>query len=418
MLWLGACGGLDVDSGIEQFGTESSTGKEASPTSTTGTMTPASSSTTRVTSTTADVRFDVGMPDVPVDCDAGPQDVFSHVWIANMEAFPATVSKIETVTMHEVGRYVTRPDRRGEPSRTSVNLNGDAAVANRLGGVTMVYARKEDCVDTNGIPGIQTSTGRDDVLDFGLDDCVAWHTPLEFGSNRPVAWAPGVWSEQSCRYEDNKLWTAVTNGGPTAEVLLLDGETGAIEESIPIPEVTTTRGLYGGAVDGDGNFWAIESLGRILVRVDRRDFTHRVWDVPEEGGYGIAVDSQGRPWVCSQVVYRFDPVQESWASADIGTPAWGCMTDGVGTLWLAADSVTGIDTETLEVVRTLELPVAAHGVSVDFHGKVWAVPDLNDAAFRLDPRTGEYETFDGLERAYTYSDMTGFGLSHAGTPAG
>src|SRR5690606_10548894 len=71
-------------------------------------------------------------------CQAGSGDVEGFIWIAN--SGEGTVSKIDTVTGVELGRYVVRPDSGGSPSRTTVNNRGDVAVANRLGGVTMVRA--------------------------------------------------------------------------------------------------------------------------------------------------------------------------------------------------------------------------------------------------------------------------------------
>ena len=71
---------------------------------------------------------------------------------------------VATESLEEVGRYRVRPDSAGSPSRTSVNLAGDVAVANRSGGITKVFANIESCQDTNGTPGIQTSTGANDIL--------------------------------------------------------------------------------------------------------------------------------------------------------------------------------------------------------------------------------------------------------------
>lgn len=368
------------------------------------------------TSSTTGFVFDVGTTDLPQSCRGpGGSNVFSYIWIANTQ-YPATLSKIDTDTMVEEGRYATRPDYGGSPSRTSVNLNGDAAVANRDGGVTMFYARTSDCVESNGTVGIQSSIGSDDVLSWEQEECRAWHTPLNYTSNRPVAWTPGVWDRATCRYQGSKLWTGATLDNGSPEVLLLDGETGVVEQTIVIPEIIGRTGLYGGAVDGDGHFWAIEVSGQTLVRVDRNTFAHQVW-TPPAGGYGIAVDSVGRPWLCADSVSRFDPVLETWETAFVDSDHGGCMTDGNGTLWLSHNPLLGIDTDTLEVVKQWPLPGEIHGVSIDFAGKVWGVQQ-GSAAFRVDPDTGEYETVTNLGEAYTYSDMTGFGLAQAGVPAG
>ncbi|MCS6799014.1 MAG: putative metal-binding motif-containing protein, partial [Myxococcota bacterium] len=59
--------------------------------------------------------------------------VVTHfIWIAN--SGEGTVSKVDTRTFVEVARYITGPAGRGnDPSRTSVNTEGDVYVGNRSG---------------------------------------------------------------------------------------------------------------------------------------------------------------------------------------------------------------------------------------------------------------------------------------------
>lgn len=367
-------------------------------------------------------KFDLPAPDGGPACGGGMgggDGTLSYIWIANSSQ--GTVSKINTQTMIEEGRYIVRADSAGSPSRTSVSLSGDVGVANRLGGVTKIYGNPEHCQESNGVPGIQTSTGGTDILPWGQEECVAWHTPLAYSSNRPMAWAQGVWNSDTCRYDDEKLWTAGSNGPGGAQVLLLDGETGVVEQTVNIPEIQASIGLYGGAVDGEGHFWGIETSGR-LVRVDRQTFTYQVWQGP--ASYGIAVDSEGRPWFCAGGgASRFDPIAQTWQSLPSpGGNLWGgCMTDGNGTLWHSRQldgMLVGIDTETLTVTQQIQLPAYAHGISIDFDGNVWAVGFSSHQAFRVNPTTGTIDTFSNLVGAYTYSDMTGFALSSAGTPSG
>lgn len=370
-------------------------------------------------------KFDVGSPDGESNCGdqgGGPGGTFSYIWIANSSE--GTISKLNTQTVVEEGRYRVRPDSAGSPSRTSVSLSGDVAVANRLGGVTKIYANPADCVESNGMPGIQTSTGAADILDWGVEECVAWHTPLSYTSNRPMAWAQGEWDETSCSYINEKLWTAGANGVGTAEVLLLDGETGVVEQTIVIPEVASSIGIYGGAVDGDGHFWGIDTGGNQLIRVDRNTFAVQLIPGPATGGYGIAVDSQGRPWFCGGGgASRYDIGTNTWQSTpgNGSSGIGGCMTDGAGTLWhgrYADGYLVGIDTQSVTQVAEIALPSYVHGVSVDFDGYVWGVSFASTDAYRVDPATGTIDTYAGLVGAYTYSDMTGFALSSVGSPTG
>ena len=173
-------------------------------------------------------------------------------------------------------------------------------------------------------------------------------------------------------------------------------------------------GIYGGAVDGEGNFWGTMLGGVLLVRVNRETFEYQVWPVPISS-YGMTVDSDGYVWACSYDVARFDPETETWKTA-MGVGGGGCcMGDGAGKVWLANDPLVAVDTTTLAVVGMIDIPSYAHGVSIDFDGFVWGVTLYEPYAYKADPATLTVETFSGLNMPYTYSDMTGFALKNAGT---
>ena len=113
------------------------------------------------------------------------------IWIANTAE--GTVSKIDTVSYAELGRYEIpavdwniKPDENG-PSRTSVDSEGSVYAGARFGnGITKVSAAGEDCPDTNGDGAVTTSAGANDVLAAGEDDCVLWTTNIG-GDARGVA---------------------------------------------------------------------------------------------------------------------------------------------------------------------------------------------------------------------------------------
>jgi hypothetical protein len=362
------------------------------------------------------IKFDLGiLPDVPegFGCSSdgkGGDLEYSYIWIAN--STQNTVSKINTQTLVEEGRYYTRPDQFGNPSRTSVNLSGDVAVANRSGGLTKYYANPEDCVDADGDGTIETSSGAGDILPWDAEECRAWHTPFTYSSQRPVAWSQGEWSAAACAYQNQKVWTTGLLGG-TIEVVLVDGELGVVEDSVLVPEVPSDGfGFYGGAVDAEGNFWASQLGGGQLIRVDIDDLTdYSLWPAPY-GGYGMTVGASGYVFTCSFQVGRFDPATETWTGATVGGGG-GCMEDSNGILWMANSPLVGVDVETLAPVYTWPLPQYVHGVSIDFDGSVWGV-SMGTDAYKVDPTTGAIETVSGLVGPYTYSDMTGFALSSVG----
>jgi hypothetical protein len=430
--WLGACGSdggpkgdgsgdasADDSASADDDGTDGS----ASATETGSASASASASAEGTSSDDGDddsnvdgpVGFDLGgIPDTPPSECGGPGgkgggggggggvDVdLKYIWISNSQQ--NTISKINTETMEEEGRYMAKPAN-GDPSRTSVNLDGDVAVANRNGGVAKFWANPDHCNGNN------TSTGAADILPWDEEDCRAWDHPMACGSNRPVAWTRGEWNEGSCSYENEKLWTVCDS-----QILLLDGETGETEQSIMLAGSVF---VYGGAADADGNFWGLNTNASQIFRVDHEDYTVLSFPLPPMGGYGITVDREGRPWVCGGgSVARFNLDDSTWTSSAGGFGGiGGCMTDGEDTLWHSNSGGTllGFDIETLDIVEMVQLPEYVHGISVDFDGKVWGVGFANSNAYRADPETDEVEQYNQLVGAYTYSDMTGFALSTAG----
>lgn len=409
----------------------------AAPTSTTSESDASASATSTLGESTSPVsasstgvgpKFDLGgMPDLggnPCGGDTGGnQPEFSYIWVAN--SGEGTISKIDTQTLVEQGRYRVRPDSAGSPSRTSVNLSGDVAVANRLGGVTKVYADMADCKESNGQPGIQTSTNNISLA-WGEEECVAWHTPFAFTTQRPVAWAPGTLNPATCKYENEKLWTAggQNSVGDSLTIHRLNGETGAIEDTIAMPDVFHGYfGAYGGAVNQAGDFWFITyDLPSTLVRVDAKTLAYEKFTVPQGlCPYGFAVDNKGRPWTGSfcQASARFTPETQAWDQFPV--LGYGLQQDADGRMWIADYSLPGtraIDPESLAILDTIPLNSGSvKGISIDFYGYVWVV-DMNQSAFRVDPDDHSVLSYDGLVGPYTYSDMTGWGLSNVANPQG
>lgn len=324
----------------------------------------------------------------------------STIWISN--ASESTLSKINTETLVEEARYLTRADALGNPSRTSVNLNGDVAVANRSGGITVFAGNLADCPD----PG-NTSAGPNDVRPFP-DGCMLWHREFDYASQRPVAWTQGQWNDETCRYEDTRLWTAGAND--EIDVILLDGDSGDVVETVSIEGVSPSfYGIYGAAVDAEGNFWGTQLGSGWLVNVRLADYAVSTYQQPVSA-YGMTVDENGKVWTCTSSAARFDPLTENWDVFEGVGGVGGCNVDGNGLLWMGAEPLVAIDTQTGAVERTITLPDYVHGVAVDFNGYVWGVAMYVDEAYRIDPDTGAFDTVVGLNYPYTYSDMTGFGL--------
>jgi streptogramin lyase len=350
--------------------------------------------------------FDTGIiADVGVPGCAPPS--LQYVWVSN--ATESTLSKIDTATMTEVARYATREDLGGDPAGVAVNLNGDVAVANRLGGVTVVRVDPASCPDPDG-----SSSGPDDVLPFP-DGCVAYEVPMQWTEQAVVAWTTGVRDEQSCRFEQTKLWTAGIDGFtlvPT--VALIDGDGGTIEATVELPDLPAAvlPGLFAGAVDAEGDLWAAQVGTGYLVQVQLDDLSYQMWPMPNVG-WGLTVDGQGRVWTCNEFASRFDPATETWESHAVSDYSGaGCVVDADGILWMAGLELRGIDTETFDVVAQFAVPGGPghenRGAAVDGAGYVWTTSHWDDAVHRWDPATGAVETVGGLAFPYSYTaDMTG-----------
>lgn len=156
---------------------------------------------------TTDADFDEGVL-VGVEHDTVPDQLqlseehvtLPFIWVPNLNG---TVSKIDTETGDELGRYrVVPPDLpgKGSPSRTTVDLEGNCWVGNRAAGTVVKIGLYEagNWVDRNGDSICQTSqdlnedgdiTGGE-ILDWGEDECVLYEVLLIAG--KEGTYAPGT----------------------------------------------------------------------------------------------------------------------------------------------------------------------------------------------------------------------------------
>jgi hypothetical protein len=386
----------------------------------------------------SEIKFDIaGIPDTTLDCQCGTTLDFSYIWIAN--STQGTVTKLNTETMEEEGRFMTRPDTNGSPSRTSVALSGRAvAVANRNGGLVKVFAVHEDCDEMkNGQPGLQTSTDSN-FLPWGQDDCIDWFVPFNYNTQRPVAWAPGILDQGSCQYTQEQVWTAGCNAGQHtwAQVSLIDGDTGVIEFTVEVPGFEcSSLSPYGGAVNAEGHFW----FTNLVPGQDRLGFVNRetqetqVINMPITP-YGMTVDHDGNPWIASWAgsqsasAAKYDVQSGTWSYANnhVAYSLSGIQEDAQGRMWMNYWQYDGqnfgqgglvyIDMDTMEVSEPFDLGCQSstcRGMSIDLNGMVWSTSMDSNTAFRFNPDTMEIDTYNQLVGPYTYSDMTGWGIQSA-----
>ncbi|TPV96973.1 MAG: hypothetical protein B7733_02175 [Myxococcales bacterium FL481] len=311
-----------------------------------------------------------------------------------------------------------------DPSRTSVNLNGDAVVASRgrgegKAGIAKFLTRRSECAanDYNDDGEFTTSSGKFDVLAFGSDDCLHWFVEFDTAfSNRPVAWTSGTQSAGG-HWNNTKLWTSYTSDAGHM-VVLIDGDTGEIEEEFP---VDMSAYAYGAAVDEDNDLWLM-NRNLDLLEIEFETMEVHKYRVPYGLPYGIAVARDQSVWLTGEThqTYRFDPETETFDEVS-DARGFGVMVDVENRVWIAGtysgadpNRLFGVDGDTLEVIGAYDFDSAeTRGISIDFEGYVWMV-DREKTAFKFDPESEQLAgTYTGLDAPYTYSDMTGYGLGVA-----
>jgi hypothetical protein len=451
LLLSASCGGAGGDGGVWDSADSASSsgtanGTQAPPADGTGASGEAGVTGGGMTDGDSSGGSDDG-PKLDVSAPPGKFDgcgcVLDYLWVANSSE--GTVSKINTETLVEEGRYQTRPDGSGDPSRTSVNLAGDVAVANRFGGLTKFFAEVSDCQESNGMAGIQTSSGANDVLPWDLEECRAWYVDFPTSNQRPVAWTGGTATKGDCNADNAQVWTVTSTvggifpglggpGGVTAS--LLNGQTGALVEQVDVAAEVFSGGqfgAYGGAVDGQGNLYFVGLGGfggSVLARVRKADLGVDTWPIAAGvATYGITVDHDGKPWVSSTFgagAARFDPDTATW---DVIEGFWGGsgLAEGPDNRMFVSGGggIYAVDLDTLAVDHVFTSNETVKGVGFDGSSYLWAVTyqDLRmptpegGVAFKIDPDAGTViDFYNGLDNPYTYSDMTGAALGTVACP--
>ena len=343
------------------------------------------------------------------------------IWIAN--SAEATVSKLDTTTGNEMGRYQVCSD----PSRTAVSKFGDGWVACRSdqASVAYIYNFEGECEDKNGNGTIETSRdlNNDKVIDkntemlpFGTDECVKWvqKTSGVPGNSSSATRARALGVDQG-----SHAWVGLWE---SKQLVRLEPQTGTITQSVSIPAQP-----YGLTIDQQGIVWVSGRGGGVLVRMDPN--TNQVQSFTPGGGYspyGIAVDEFGRIWTPqlggSDAVWMFDPKTNGWKSIAIPPRGRGVVANGDGRLFVACDSsnrIAVIDLLTLTKINEINLgggqfPI---GMAVDSAGFIWAVNQQSGSVHKINGQSlgiiGNYPVGKG---PYTYSDMTGSAFFDAVPP--
>jgi streptogramin lyase len=373
---------------------------------------------------TYDADFDEGvMVGVNHDFPAHDQlqlnetpSTFPFIWIA--ASGRDTIIKIDTIEGKILGEYRSCPKGRGgNPSRTTVDLDGNVWVGNRNeatnGGsiVRVGLLEAGACVDRNGNGRIDTSTGLGDVRPWGNgggaddnggvstaeDECIINYVRVPPTGVRTIAVDA-----------HNDVWA----GGPGDHIhVKVDSRTGQV-----VDRVDATCGGYGGLIDGNGVLWSASTLMYLDTRA--RTLEPRCLNSRGRYSYGLGIDMEGYVWNSTfggDTVIRWSPsglwtgeFPTGGASGDRGV----AITPADNNVWVANSA--GSDVSRLDRNGSLRsvVPVgnSPTGVAVDQAGKVWVTNMGSNSASRIDPALNKVDlTVDLGPNAspYNYSDMTG-----------
>lgn len=380
------------------------------------------------------------------------------IWVAN--SAEGTESKIDVNTNLEVARYCTYRGCNGDPSRSTVSLQGDVVVANRANyyginfpnraSAVKIAGDKSRCVDRNGNGKIDTNEAAGPIpaayvwqatQQDSPDECVLWLTDLsKDAAGNAVGGAgtlPRAATFDSTIGADGTLSNYVYIGlYNTREVLRIDAKTGAIVKRIPVP-TTLPYGMVG---DKDGNVWV---RGGSLVKIDVKN-NDAVSSYSEACGYGISADSRGYIYQAGGgCVARFDPANpaKGWEVLNYGGGSGrGLALDSKFNLYVADTSNgiyhidasqphgMGMTTKKLVSPRGVSNESYYLGIGIDKNEQPWVVSTGasnlsvrvagSGRVYHVNPADYTFATVQTGDNPYTYSDMTGAQLRIAGAPFG
>ncbi|NRF67658.1 hypothetical protein HLB44_11745 [Aquincola sp. S2] len=383
---------------------------------------------------------------------------FPVMWIAN--GGEDTLSKIDTNLNKEIGRYrtwfgpsgqpgfvshVNNPFAGPAPSRTAVDLDGNAYVANRwFQGDRQAWVLKilaEGSIDRNGNGVVDTSTDTDNNGQISLAEMkpMADNAPAnnridvaELQDER-IAWAVSVGPNNGlgrslCIGTDGHLWVGLYNAQQYWKISSVDG-------SVLAGPIAVNWTPYGCLVDGNNVLWSA-SLANVLGKITNTHLNagHVVSSFIHGGqNYGIALghDRVFLGLISGASYTEFNPATNAFIfPADMSFAATGISVDATGDIvsgpfgsggvtkfrWSTDPALNG------NVIWTRPSQIGGtetRGVIVDSNNDVWQVSRTGNVVMK-------YRGTDGLplgvfpvgNHPYTYSDATGLSQRTQTNPTG
>lgn len=353
------------------------------------------------------------------------------IWVPNNEG---TISKVDTETGNELGRYKIAPFSDCSPSRTTVDLKGNCLVGNRQAGTVVKVGLYEagQWIDRNGDGIIQTSTDTNgdgnitggEILPWGEDECVLYEVVLISGLEG--TFAPGQYPGPY----DTDYWGTAPRGltvdtknnywvgtYSTSIYYYINGENGSILKTVDVSP--WNHHAYGSVIDKNGILWSAGHTSENVLRLDPStdpptistvDIGHMV--------YGLGLDYldhlfiSGWDWSgFSKVNIQTSAIE--WTQYNSETYlARGvtCTTDN--DVWIANSYYGTVLRYDNDGNFKVSIPAGAAptGVAVDAAGKVWVCNNGDEYIKRINPATNAVDlskAIIGSGGHYSYSDMTG-----------
>jgi len=367
----------------------------------------------------------------------GSQSAFSYIWVPNSNE--GTVSKVDTRTGMEVARYRTGPKGNGNPSRTTVDLEGNCWLGNRQTGTAIKIGllEKGGYIDRNHDGIIETSRDLDgngvitldEMLPWGQDECVLYEVVLITGHEG--TYTPGNYSGPYVNDNNNpgprgiavdsknNVWIGTFG---TMKYYHINGSSGQIMQIVDVSSANHTP--YGAVIDQNGILWSSGAGGNNVLRLDPSTGSFKRINL-KHFAYGLGLDRNNHLFVAG-----WDSSCFSRINIITGTVDWtkscpyqsrGVAVTDNGDVWIAnsaAGTVTRYSNDGIfkAIIIAGNTPT---GVSVDSYGKVWVVDYGDEYIHRISPTRNETDSsgniINGVELSkriiggthYGYSDMTG-----------
>lgn len=370
------------------------------------------------------------------------QTTLPFIWVPNNEG---TVSKVDTITGNELGRYRVAPRGDCSPSRTTVDLDGSCWVGNRQAGTVVKIGLLEagQWIDRNGNGVCDTSRDTNgngnidpgEILPWGQDECVLFEVVLING--KQGTYVPGTYpglydldywgtAPRGLAVDrDNNVWAGTWS---SQKFYYIRGSDGAILKTVNFSAYSPGYGSYGAVIDGDGVLWSASQGGNVLVRIDPETDPVQISTVwIGHFVYGIALDQLGHlfvngwnNWCISRV--NLATSTKEWTKS--GPP------DGRGITCTSDNDVWAVSSNNGWVYRyNNDGAIKAYvyvggeltGAAVDAAGKVWACANNTNPIARINPATNAVDLTKTIVNSgghYTYSDMTGIIARNVTQPTG